>query len=129
MDRKKLSKAFQISDEEAELMVEQEFWNMKKTNHPHIIKLLGRNSMSFAQIATGPSSAGEWWILGSLAKRRGTIGAWALKEPGWFLMGNPLRGFGSELEANPLKRNPQKMVHRRQSLRFGTWNLWLTCPV
>ncbi|CAJ1328873.1 unnamed protein product [Effrenium voratum] len=39
VDRKKLSKAFQISDEEAELMVEQEFWNMKKTNHPHIIKL------------------------------------------------------------------------------------------
>lgn len=39
VDRVKLSKHFQISDAEAEKMVEQEFWNMQRTNHPHIIKL------------------------------------------------------------------------------------------
>jgi hypothetical protein len=37
----KLSKHFQISDAEAEKMVEQEFWNMQRTNHPHIIKHFG----------------------------------------------------------------------------------------
>jgi len=39
VDRLKLSKHFDISDAEAEKMVEQEFWNMQRTNHPHIIKL------------------------------------------------------------------------------------------
>eukprot|EP00913_Durusdinium_trenchii_P022431 g21070.t1 len=39
VDRVKLSKHFQISDAEAEQMVEQEFWQMQRTNHPHIIKL------------------------------------------------------------------------------------------
>lgn len=38
VDRLKLSKHFDISDAEAEKMVEQEFWNMQRTNHPHIIK-------------------------------------------------------------------------------------------
>ena len=40
MDRLKLSKHFEISEEEAERMVEQEFWQMQRANHPHIIKPL-----------------------------------------------------------------------------------------
>ncbi|CAE7661465.1 CPK1 [Symbiodinium pilosum] len=39
VDRQKLAKHFQISDAEAEQMVEQEFWQMQRTNHPNIIKL------------------------------------------------------------------------------------------
>ncbi|CAE7690777.1 CPK1, partial [Symbiodinium microadriaticum] len=39
VDRQKLAKHFQISAGEAEQMVEQEFWQMQRTNHPHIIKL------------------------------------------------------------------------------------------